>query len=78
MRRALAGCADLSVIGAAGENGAVAALAAETVPDVALVGDDPALVRALRAASPATNVVVVGVDADRERILEAIDAGAGG
>jgi DNA-binding NarL/FixJ family response regulator len=75
---ALAGCADLSLALADGDRRAVAALAAETLPDVAVVGDDPALIEAIRDCSPATNVVVLAPALDRARILDAIDAGAGG
>jgi DNA-binding NarL/FixJ family response regulator len=78
VRRALAGCADLSLRGAAGGGRTALALAAELLPEVAVVGDDPATIRAIRASSPATNVVVVAAVADRDRILDAIDAGAGG
>jgi DNA-binding NarL/FixJ family response regulator len=70
--------ADLTLIRAAGGHQAVAALAAETLPDVALVADDPALIEAIRAGSPSTNVVVLASTVDRAHILQAIDAGAGG
>ena len=70
--------AGLTLIRAAGGHQAVAALAAETLPDVALVADDPALIEAIRAGSPSTNVVVLASTVDRTRILQAIDAGAGG
>jgi DNA-binding NarL/FixJ family response regulator len=73
--QALAG---LRLIRAAGGHQAVAALAAETLPDVALVADDPKLIEAIRAVSPSTNVVVLATTVDRTRILQAIDAGAGG
>jgi DNA-binding NarL/FixJ family response regulator len=78
VRRALAGCADLCLRGASGGGPAAVALAAELLPDVAVTGDDPAAIRAIRGCSPATNVVVVAAVADRDRILDAIDAGAGG
>jgi DNA-binding NarL/FixJ family response regulator len=78
VRRALAGCADLSLRGAGGGRRAAVALAAELLPEVAVVGDDPATIRAIRTCSPATNVVVIAAVADRDRIIDAIDAGAGG
>jgi DNA-binding NarL/FixJ family response regulator len=78
VRRALAGCADLSLHGAAGGGRTAVALAAELLPEVAVTGDDPETIRAIRACSPATNVVVIAAVADRDRILDAIDAGAGG
>src|ERR687894_801125 len=46
--------------------------------DAALVADDPTLVAAIRAGSPATNVVVLATGVDRVRILAAIDSGAAG
>jgi DNA-binding NarL/FixJ family response regulator len=78
VRRALAGCADLSLRSAAGGGRTAVALAEELLPGVAVVGDDPEVIRAIRACSPATNVVVIAAVADRDRILDAIDAGAGG
>jgi DNA-binding NarL/FixJ family response regulator len=75
---ALADCGDLSLARAAGDRRAVVALASEMLPDVAVVGDDPALIEAIRTCSPATNVLVLAPAVDRTRILDAIDAGAGG
>gem|GEM_PF-437318 len=74
----LADCVDIDLVRAAGDRRAVAAVAAEILPDVAVVGDDPALIAAVRASSPATNVLVLAPAPDRARILDAIDAGAGG
>ena len=78
VRAALAGCADLSVLASPGDGVHAAVLAAQVLPDVALVGEDPRGIGAIAAASPATNVVVLATAADRERIIAAVDAGAGG
>jgi DNA-binding NarL/FixJ family response regulator len=78
LRAALAGCADISVTRAAGDEGAVIALAAELLPDVALVDAVPELIRAILERSPATNVLVRTGDVDRARIIESVAAGAGG
>jgi DNA-binding NarL/FixJ family response regulator len=75
---AFAGCDDFAFTCPAGDREAVAAVAAELLADVALVADDPALVAAIRGGSPSTNVVVLAAGVDRDRILAAIDSGAGG
>jgi DNA-binding NarL/FixJ family response regulator len=69
MRAALAGCADLDVT------------ASDALPDVAVLApghDGPAAIRAILQRSPATNVVVLASDVDREDIIDAVAAGARG
>jgi DNA-binding NarL/FixJ family response regulator len=71
------------VAAAAGGNEAVA-LASEVRPDVVLMDlempdlDGIEATRRIRAADPEVNVVVLTAFSDRERILDAIDAGAVG
>ncbi len=78
LRAALAGCDDLSLTSAAGGGDAAVAVAAEMLPDVVLLDGGPDVIRAIRACSPASNVVVHTRDAGRERIIDAVEAGAGG
>ena len=69
MRAALAGCADLDLT------------TTDALPDVAVLApghDGPAAIRAILHRSPATNVVVLASDVDREDILDAVAAGARG
>ena len=69
MRAALAGCADLDLT------------TTDALPDVAVLApghDGPAAIRAILHRSPATNVVVLASDVDREHILDAVAAGARG
>jgi DNA-binding NarL/FixJ family response regulator len=78
MRAVLAGCADISLTGAAGDEASAVAMAAEILPDVVLIDDGPDAIRGILACSPASNVVVLTHDVDRARIIAAVDAGAGG
>jgi DNA-binding NarL/FixJ family response regulator len=74
---ALGGCADIQpTIAAVGDG--LAAAAARLQPDVALLDDAPEAIRAVLAASPATNVLALATGIDRERIVAAVAAGAGG
>jgi len=73
---------DITVVGTAADGEQAASLARERHPDVALmdlsmpgVGGIEAT-RRIRAAEPAVHVVVLTSFSDRERILEALDAGA--
>jgi DNA-binding NarL/FixJ family response regulator len=73
---------DITVVGAAADGEQAASLAQEHHPDVALmdlsmpgIGGIEAT-RRIRAAEPAVHVVVLTSFSDRERILEALDAGA--
>jgi DNA-binding NarL/FixJ family response regulator len=76
VRAALADCPDIDVtVAVAG--GAVAA-AARLQPDVALLDDAPEDITTILAASPATNVLALAATLDRERIVAAVVAGAGG
>jgi DNA-binding NarL/FixJ family response regulator len=78
LRAVLAGCADISISGAGGDRDAAADLAAELLPDVVLVDDGPSAIGAILERSPASNVVVRTRDADRDRIIASVSAGAGG
>jgi DNA-binding NarL/FixJ family response regulator len=78
VRAVLAGCADMSLTCAAGNRHAAADLAAELLPDVVLVDAGPSTIGAILERSPASNVVVLTRDADRDRIIAAVSAGAGG
>jgi DNA-binding NarL/FixJ family response regulator len=78
LRAALAGCADIALAAATGDRHAAADLAAELLPDVVLVDHGPSAIAAILERSPASNVVVLTRDADRERIIASVSAGAGG
>jgi DNA-binding NarL/FixJ family response regulator len=84
VRGALAGCEDVTMVATAAGHREAVALAAETLPDVVLLdpagsgSDGPAAIRAILGCSPASNVVVLTTGVDRTRILDAVDAGAGG
>ena len=75
---------DIEVVGAAGEGAEAVRLVAETHPDVVLmdlsmpVMDGVAATRAIVAAGSDAKVVVLTSFSDRDRILEALDAGAVG
>jgi DNA-binding NarL/FixJ family response regulator len=78
LRATLGGCPDIALTGVAGDERTMVALAAELLPDVALVDSGPGLIRAILERSPATNVVVRTDAADRARIIASVAAGAGG
>jgi len=73
---------DLEVVGTAGDGAAAVELVAATQPDVVLmdlsmpVMDGVAATRAIVASGSAAKVVVLTSFSDRDRILEALDAGA--
>jgi DNA-binding NarL/FixJ family response regulator len=75
---------EMEVVGAAAGGEEAVALAAEHKPDVVLMDlempdlDGIQATRRIRAADPEVNVVVLTAFSDRERILDAIDAGAVG
>lgn len=77
VRAALSACADI-MLAAAVRPGADVTPAAGLLPDVALVDAVPGVVREILAVSPATNVVVLTADVDRDRIVASVAAGAGG
>jgi len=74
----------IEVVGAAAGGEEATALAASERPDVVLMDlempeiDGIEATRRIRAADPEINVVVLTAFSDRERILDAIDAGAVG
>lgn len=80
----LATSPDLEVVGSAADGAQAVLLASSTNPDVVLmdlsmpVVDGVEATRQIIAANPATRVVVLTSFSDRERILDAIDAGASG
>jgi len=75
---------DVHVVGAATGGEEAVALAATERPDVVLMDlempdlDGIEATRRIRSADPSVNVVVLTAFSDRERILDAIDAGAVG
>lgn len=75
---------DLEVVGLAADGNEACALAAETHPDVILMDlsmpelDGIEATRRILAADPSSRVVVLTSFSDRERILDALDAGAVG
>jgi len=74
----------VSVVGVAGDGREAQAVVAEHLPDLVLMDismpemDGIEATRLLRAAHPDTRVVMLTSFSDRDRILEAIDAGAAG
>ena len=80
----LATAGDLAVVGSAADGAEAVALARETSPDVVLMDlsmpgmDGVEATRAIAAAHPDVQIVVLTSFSDRERILDAIDAGAVG
>jgi DNA-binding NarL/FixJ family response regulator len=75
---------DVEVVGSAGGGEEAVDLCGAARPDVALIDlempivDGIAATRRIREVSPATSVVVFTTFSDRERILQALDAGATG
>jgi DNA-binding NarL/FixJ family response regulator len=80
----IAGEADMSVVGQAGDGSSGATLARELQPDVALVDlampgmDGIETTRRLLQACPALQVVILTAFSDRQQVLGALDAGARG
>jgi DNA-binding NarL/FixJ family response regulator len=80
----LAGAEDIEVVAAASGGREAVELAAEARPDVVLMDlsmpdlDGIAATRALRERAPDSHVVVLTSFSDRQRILDALDAGAVG
>jgi DNA-binding NarL/FixJ family response regulator len=76
--------ADVEVVGAAADGEAAVALCAERGPDVVLMDlempvlDGIEATRRIKASQPDVAVVVLTSFSDRERILDALDAGAAG
>lgn len=72
---------DLEIVGEAADAARAASVCAESQPDVALVdlvmpGSGVEATRSIRAASPATEIVLLTSFEDRQQILAAMDAGA--
>ncbi len=81
IRAFLETCTDLAIVGEADSADSVAALCARLTPDVALVdlvmpGGGVEATRAVRAASPATQVMILTSFEDEQKIVDAIKAGA--
>ena len=82
LERAVDGADDVELVGMAAGGAEALALCRRERPDVLLVGlsmpglDGVAAARELSAAHPEIRVVVLTSPADRERILDALDAGA--
>lgn len=79
----LSGVADMSVVGSAASGEEAVTMAAATDPDIILMDlsmpggiDGVVATRRIAAAQPQTRVVVLTSFADRDRVLDAIDAGA--
>jgi DNA-binding NarL/FixJ family response regulator len=74
---------DISVLGAAANGREAVSMAAETSPDVVLLDlempdlDGIEVTRELKAAGSSARIVVLTTFSDRDRILGALDAGAG-
>jgi DNA-binding NarL/FixJ family response regulator len=84
LERLLAGTGDIDVVGSATNGAEAVALATELRPDVVLMDlampemDGREATRRITAEAPSVNVVVLTSFSDRDRILEALDAGAVG
>jgi DNA-binding NarL/FixJ family response regulator len=84
LKRLLDGVDDLEVVGAAADGGEAVQLTRETAPDVVMMDlemprmDGIEATRRIAAERPETRVVVLTSFSDRERILDALDAGAVG
>jgi NarL family two-component system response regulator LiaR len=81
IRAFLETCEDLSIVGEADSADSAAAACARLTPDVALVdlvmpGGGVEATRALRAASKATQVMILTSFEDDQKIIDAIQAGA--
>jgi DNA-binding NarL/FixJ family response regulator len=84
LERLLAATGDIDVVGSATNGAEAVTLAVELGPDVVLMDlampemDGREATRRITAEAPAVNVVVLTSFSDRDRILEALDAGAVG
>ncbi len=82
MRSALAGYADIRIVGEATNGGAAIGLAAELLPDVVLCAvavpgtDGFEVARAIRREHPTVAVCLLGTSEDDEQVLLAIRSGA--
>jgi DNA-binding NarL/FixJ family response regulator len=80
----LEGAEDISVVGAAADGAEAVALSSEHLPDVVLMDlsmpgvDGVEATRRLTAERPDSRVVILTSFSDRDRILDALDAGAVG
>lgn len=84
LEQLLATAPDIELAGMAEDGAEAIALAASLAPDIVLMDlsmpgtDGIAATRAITAASPTTQVVVLTSFSDKARILDALDAGAAG
>jgi DNA-binding NarL/FixJ family response regulator len=84
LEQLLANFDDLEVVGSAADGQEAVAISAAHQPDVVLMDlsmpvlDGIEATRQIVAAHPSTNVVILTSFSDRERILQAVDAGASG
>jgi DNA-binding NarL/FixJ family response regulator len=84
LQRLLGGVADFEVVGAVGDGAAALVAAEHHRPDVVIMDlsmpvlDGVEATRRLRSVAPAARVVVLTSTFDRERIADAIEAGAVG
>jgi DNA-binding NarL/FixJ family response regulator len=84
LERLLATADDIELVGMASDGAEAIALAAELRPDIVLMDlsmpevDGVEATRRVTAADPAVQVVVLTSFSDRQRILDALDAGAAG
>jgi DNA-binding NarL/FixJ family response regulator len=80
----IGGFSDVEVVGSAVDGASAVAECERAAPDVALIDlempgvDGIEATRRIRAAVPSTNVVVFTYFSDRDRIVQALDAGATG
>ena len=84
LEQLLATVDDIELVGMAADGAEAVALAAELTPDIVLMDlsmpgtDGVAATRQITAGGSATQVVVLTSFSDRQRILDALDAGAAG
>jgi len=84
LEQLIATAGDMELVGTAGDGADAVAVAARTAPDIVLMDlampgvDGVEATRRIVAARPTSQVVVLTSFSDRQRILDALDAGAAG